>query len=203
MKKMKIIITAGGTGGHILPGISIYEQLTMDEHEIKFICRKQDYILIDNLKKIKKDLIFFQGIGLQRKLNYKNVIFIYYLIWNSIRALFLFWQFAPDSVIAMGGYITFPVLFISRLLNVPFFLCEQNSIPGIVNRIFKKSAAKIFLNYKYSEKYLNTNNYFLAGNPLREEIKIKIDRKKAVKFFKFKESRKVLLIMGGSQGAVK
>lgn len=206
MKKMSFIITAGGTGGHILPGLSVYERLRSDKHDVRFICRKKDYLLIDDLKKIRTDLIFLNGIGWQRGISMRsmrNFIFLYFLFVNIVRTFFILLKYSPDAVIGLGGYITFPVLLISRWFKIPCFLCEQNSYPGMVNRIMSRSARRIFLTYDYSRRFLKNRTVIVTGNPLRHNISRAIDRKKAYQFFKFRSRKKVLLIMGGSQGAVK
>ncbi|MBU1076889.1 MAG: undecaprenyldiphospho-muramoylpentapeptide beta-N-acetylglucosaminyltransferase [Spirochaetes bacterium] len=200
-KQYKFIITAGGTGGHILPGLSIYQLLKRDDHRVKFICRKKDYNFIKDLRSIRKDLVFFSGIGFRRRIDLRNILFIYHLVINILRSFILFCRYYPDAVISMGGYITFPVLFTSVLLGIPFFICEQNSYPGMVNRIFKDRAKKVFVNFEYSKKIFK--NAIVTGNPIRGELKKKISVKEAYSFFKFKKKRKVLLIMGGSQGSLK
>ncbi len=201
MEKYKLLISAGGTGGHILPGLSIYDLLKTDNHEVKFICRKADYDFIEDLKNIKHDLIFFSGIGLRRRLSLRNVLFAYHLMMNFIRSLILFLTFYPDAIICLGGYITFPVLFVSYIFKIPFFLCEQNSYPGIVNRIFGPNAKKVFVNFKYSTKFFK--NSIVTGNPIPKKLKEKISITQAYKFFNFNKKRKVLLVMGGSQGALR
>ncbi len=200
-KKYKFLITAGGTGGHILPGLSIYNLLKAGNHEVRFICRKKDYSFIEDLKKIKTDILFFPGTGMRRRLALENILFIFHLTVNFIRSLWLFLTFYPDAVIGMGGYLTFPILSASVIFRVPFFLCEQNSYPGIVNRIFRSRARMVFINFEYSAKFFPVCK--LTGNPLREQMKKKISLKQAHKFFNFKKKKKVLLIMGGSQGAQK
>ncbi len=195
------MICAGGTGGHILPGLSIYYELKKNNQKVKFICRKKDMKLIDDLKSIKGDLFFLNGIGLLRSLSFRNIVFFYYMLLNLFKTLIIFIIFSPECIICMGGYITFPVLFISRLLRRSYFICEQNSVPGVVNRIFGQRAQNVFINFSYTKKYFS--HYKIVGNPLREEIKNKIDKRHAFQFFHFKEEREVLLIMGGSQGALR
>lgn len=199
--KYTLFVSAGGTGGHILPGLSIYQLLKKDQHCVKFICRKKDYNFIDDLKSIKKDLIFFSGFGFRRKIDFRNILFFYHLVLNVWRSFFIFLKFHPDAVISMGGYITFPVLLVGWLFHKPFFICEQNSYPGIVNRVFGNKAGKVFINFNYSKKFFK--NPRVTGNPIRSELKEKISLKQAYDFFKFKKKRKVLLVMGGSQGALK
>lgn len=201
MKRYKLLISAAGTGGHILPGLSIYDLLKTDNHEVRFICRKADYNFIEDLKNIKNDLIFFPGTGLRRRLSLRNILFAYYLMINFIRSFILFLTFYPDAIICMGGYITFPVLFVSCIFKIPFFLCEQNSYPGIVNRIFGSYAQGVFVNFKYSTKFFK--NSMVTGNPIPKKLKEEVSINQAYKFFSFKKKRKVLLVMGGSQGALK
>ncbi len=199
-KKYKIFITAGGTGGHILPGLSIYNLLKKDKHAVKFICRKKDYEFIADLKKIRKDLIFLSGFGLKRKIDLRNFLFFGYLFLNIIKMFFIFLRFYPSAVIAMGGYITFPVILMSWMFRKPFFLCEQNSYPGMVNRIFGNKAKMNFINFSYSKKFFKRS--LITGNPIRQELQQNISQKDAYKFFQFNAKKRVILIMGGSQGAL-
>lgn len=199
--KKTFFIAAGGTGGHILPGLSIYHRIRSHKHQVKFICREKDYLLIKDLKAIKKDLIFFTGYGLKRSITLKNLIFLYHLCLNIFRSFVIFFRYYPDAVISMGGYITYPVLLMSWLFRRPFFIHEQNSYPGMVNRIFGSKAKKVFVNFPYSKKFFT--NSVITGNPIRKELKKKISKKYAMSFFKIKGSGKILLIMGGSQGSLK
>ncbi|MDD5067549.1 MAG: UDP-N-acetylglucosamine--N-acetylmuramyl-(pentapeptide) pyrophosphoryl-undecaprenol N-acetylglucosamine transferase [bacterium] len=197
----KFIVCAGGTGGHILPGLSIYEELKKEKHEVKFVCRKKDLNLIEELKQISKNLFFLNGIGLRRSLSLRNILFLYYLAVNLIKTFLLFLRFSPDRVVCMGGYITFPVLLMSFFFRIPFYLCEQNSHPGLVNKMFGRFSQEVFVNFAYTRRFFK--KVIVAGNPVRDAVQEAVDRTKAFHYFRFREKKPVLLIMGGSQGSLR
>lgn len=199
--KGKFVIAAGGTGGHIFPGLSLYRELVRRDQNVRFLCRRKDLSLIGDLKQIRRDLVLLGGTGLRRSVHVKNLLFVFFILWNTVRVFIFFLRWKPDAVIGMGGYITFPVLLVSFLFKTPFFLHEQNSHPGRVNRMFGRRARKVFINFSYSSRFFPNSR--LSGNPVRESVKERIEKGKAFRFFRFPLSRPVLLVMGGSQGSLR
>ena len=139
-------ITAGGTGGHIIPAISIYYALKNRNYNVKFLCRKKDLKIVEQLRPIVHNLLFLPGKGLKRKFSLDNIFSLIYLLYGIIISLFWILKFKPDAILSFGGYISFPILVSGALKKIPIFLFEQNSYIGIVNRIFKRWAKVIFVN---------------------------------------------------------
>ncbi len=193
-------ITAGGTGGHIIPAISIYYALKNRNYNVKFLCRKKDLKIVEQLRPIVHNLLFLPGKGLKRKFSLDNIFSLIYLLYGIIISLFWILKFKPDAILSFGGYISFPILVSGALKKIPIFLFEQNSYPGIVNRIFKRWAKVIFVNFKYTQKFFK--NSIIVGNPVRDSLKRKISKKECARFFNIRP-KNVILVMGGSQGALK
>ncbi len=195
----KYIIVAGGTGGHIIPALAVYELLKEKGYKLKFVCRKKDFYIVEQLKEIEEDTIKLWGRGFPRKLTIKNFFSFLTLILNCFISFFYILLYQPDGILAFGGYITFPWLASALIFHKKIYLFEQNSIPGIVNRIFYKYAEKVFVNFEYTKKFFPSA--VVLGNPVKKELQKKMPVKKARESFGFKNKKPVLLVMGGSQGA--
>jgi UDP-N-acetylglucosamine--N-acetylmuramyl-(pentapeptide) pyrophosphoryl-undecaprenol N-acetylglucosamine transferase len=195
---IRLIVTGGGTGGHLFPGISLAQAMmgAYPSCEVLFIGteRKVDRTTLNSLG-FTTTTIKSQGI------KGKNFLSI-------IKALFqqpiAFWQaakiirkFKPDLVFGVGGYVTGPVILASRLLGVTTCIHEQNSIPGLTNKLLGHIANKIFVSLPGSEKYFPKQKTILSGNPVRSNI-IKESRKPKTTS---EQEPFTLLILGGSQGA--
>lgn len=200
MNKVFFII-AGGTGGHIIPALSVYQAIKKTKNcDAYFICRKKDLQIVEQLKSIKYNILFLPGRGLKRKLVLSNLISLIYVLYGIIISFFWNLKLKPSAILSFGGYLSFPVLTTGMLMRIPMFLFEQNSYPGVVNRIFKNRARIVFVNFRYTRRFFK--NSFVVGNPLRETLKQKLSADKCYKFFNFK-NKDVILVMGGSQGALK
>ncbi len=197
-----IFVVAGGTGGHIMPALAIYSRLKKEKFSLHFICRKKDIRIVEQIEKIKNDMLFLSGKGIRRDLSFSNFLALLYVIYGILISLYWILKFEPKAVLSFGGYISFPLLFSSKLLGVPYFLFEQNSYPGVVNRIFSRWAAKIFINFVDTKKYFDKG--IVVGNPIRDDLLQKVKRKDAFNYFGFNNmKKKVILISGGSQGSLR
>lgn len=193
---MKILVSGGGTGGHIYPAISIME--TFD--------KKDEFLYIGTKNSMEEKLISklnipFKSIsveGFNRKSKLKNILVIIKLIIGMIQSLFIVLKFKPDIVIGTGGYVSGPILFISSLLGKKTFVHEQNAYPGITNKILSKYVSKVFVSYKESINKFKTKNVFYTGNPVRKDFKNKTD-----KTINKNDSVLKVLSFGGSGGAEK
>lgn len=197
---MKAIICAGGTGGHIYPALAIYNKIKEEEpfSEILYIgtTNRMESELIPKLG-IKYVGIEMQGID--RKNLLKNVsVFIKYK--KAIRkAKKIIKDFQPDIVIGAGGYITAPVMIAAHKLKVKILIHEQNSIPGVSNKLISKYADKICVSLPSTVEYFDKNKVVYTGNPRSEEI---IAAKEANKSdFGLKENKKLVVIVMGSLGS--
>lgn len=196
---MKVIISAGGTGGHIYPALAIINKIKEKEPNSQFL-----YIGTHN--RMEKELIPNHNIpyeeieiyGFNKKI-WKNVKTIKCLINASKKCKNIIKQFKPDVVIGVGGYVTVPVIKEASKLGYKTFIHEQNSIPGKANQYLSKYATKIGISFKSSENYFKKEKIIFTGNPCSEEaIKIKPALKSE---FGLNENKKLVLFVMGSLGA--
>lgn len=191
---MNIILCGGGTAGHIMPAISIYDFLKKSGHNPRLVAAKRDYNLIPSRYNFNSINISAPGNIL------KNIQFMLRFIPALIKSKDIIEKHNPVCIIGMGGYVSLPMLYTAKRMNIPIFLCEQNSVPGKVNRIFYKYAKCSYLTFTKSLEYMPKGKVF--GNPVREDFFI-VNRESARNVMRLKEEDKLLIIMGGSQGALK
>lgn len=197
---MKIIIAGGGTGGHLFPGIALAQTAQLNrpinqQLQIIFLCTERPFDTRE-LTRYKFDYKILPSPRLS--LSPKFVI-------KFIKSLVIAYQamtkLRPDYVIGLGGYGSFPSLIIAKMLNIPIILLEQNLLPGKVNRIFSAWAKLVLCQWQGSKKYLaNPLRARIIGSPIRIEIK-RIARDEACKKLGVDPGKKILAILGGSQGA--
>ena len=202
-RKKKILISGGGTGGHIYPAIAIANELKKrDENtDILFVGAK-GRMEFEKVPDAGYKILGLPVDGLSRKLTIKNIAVLLKLLISLIKARKILKEYNPDLVIGVGGYVSGPVLRIAASRGIPTLIQEQNSHAGITNRILGKRARTICVAYEGMERYFPEDKIVITGNPVREyvsETKIKI--KEALKYFNLSGNKKVLLIMGGSLGA--
>lgn len=195
---MRLIITGGGTGGHLFPGISLAQAMmqTYPGCEVLFIGteRKVDKTALANLGFVAMT-IKSQGIkGKNAAAKIRAMLQQPAALFEAVRIIR---KFGPDLVFGVGGYVTGPVILAARLLGVTTCIHEQNSIPGLANRLLGHIADRIFVSLPGSEKYFPLSKTILSGNPVRSKI-VKTANQVAQK--KYQEPL-TLLILGGSQGA--
>lgn len=201
--KPKIIISGGGTGGHVFPAIAIAKALMnrIDGAEILFIGAKGRM----EMERVPAAGFKIEGLwisGLQRRLTIKNLLFPVKLISSLIKAAFIIKRFKPDLVIGVGGYASGPTLKMAIRKKVPTLIQEQNSFPGITNRLLAKNVNSICVAYDQMSKYFPKEKIIKTGNPVREElVEVSEKREIAAEYFKL-DSRPVVLVIGGSQGAL-
>ncbi len=198
---MKVIVSAGGTGGHIYPALAIINKLKERNSNI-------DILYIGTTDRMEKDLIPSLGIpyrgiemkGLNRKKFIKNIAVIksFKKAIKEIEKIMI--EYQPDVVLGIGGYITAPVVMAAHKLKIKTFIHEQNSIPGLSNKILKRKADAIGVSLKESEKYFKRSNVIFTGNPRSEEAynATPVDKKK----YGLKDSKKLVLFVMGSLGSL-
>ncbi|MCD6112195.1 MAG: UDP-N-acetylmuramate--L-alanine ligase [Bacteroidales bacterium] len=203
MNKVKIIISGGGTGGHVFPAIAIANALKekINNLEILFIGAKGK-IEMEKIPAQGYKIIGLNISGFHRSLTAKNLSFPFKLILSIFKAKKIIKSFKPDLVIGVGGYASGPTLRVAGKKNIPVIIQEQNSYPGITNKLLAKYAKKIFVAYEGMDKYFDKDKIIIAGNPVRQSLaELKVDKTEALKYFNLAEDRKTILIVGGSQGA--
>ena len=203
MKEGVVMIVGGGTGGHISPGIALYEEFTANNIKAIFLTTKKDLNFSSFEVLNKGSLYWYSAVPFARN-PLKLPLFFIKFFFAFVKALILLQKQSVRTVIGMGGYASAPALAAAKLRGVPYFLCEQNSVPGKVTRLFESNARNIFGAFKVSEKFLkNKNGFIFTGNPLRKNSVQGISNIEARKYFHLESSKKVLLVIGGSQGAVR
>ncbi|MFQ6115976.1 MAG: glycosyltransferase, partial [bacterium] len=198
---IRVIIAGGGTGGHLYPGIALAEEIEK-RWKAKILFVGTNYG-IEN-KVIPKTHYEFKKIwlrGLQRKMNIGNLLLPLRLLVSLIQCTFLIVTFRPNLVLGTGGYVSGPALMMGIALGVPTIIQEQNSFPGLVNRLLGKWVNQVHVTYEASLPYFKKQpNVFVSGNPVRGSF-TKVERKKALNKFNLKKDKSTLFIFGGSQGA--
>lgn len=203
MSNYKIILSGGGTGGHIYPAIAIANELKSryPKSEFLFVGAKDRM----EMEKVPEAGYKIKGLwisGIQRKLTFKNVLFPFKLLSSLWNAKKIVNQFKPDVVIGTGGFASGPLLQIAVSKGVPSIIQEQNSYPGITNKLLSKKVQKICVAYEGLERFFPKNKIIKTGNPVRQDL-LDIDSKveEAKTYFNLIEGKKTLLVIGGSLGA--
>ncbi len=203
MKLKRVIISGGGTGGHIFPAIAIANELKSRNADIQILF--VGAIGKMEMEKVPQAGYPIQGLpisGFQRKFTFSNALLPFKLAWSMFKAWRILRQFQPQVVIGVGGYASGPTLRAASFLGIPTIIQEQNSFPGKTNRILSKKAKAICTAYEGLEAFFPKDVIHLTGNPVRKEV-VTIDTKRAEALLQFKlnENCKTLLIIGGSLGA--
>lgn len=203
MNNLKFILSGGGTGGHIYPAVAIANELKAQfpDCEILFVGAKDKM----EMQKVPQAGYPIKGLwiaGLQRKLTLQNLMFPVKVIDSLVKSRRIIKSFKPDVVIGTGGFASGPLLRAAAVMKVPVVVQEQNSYPGITNKILSKRAAVICVAYDNLERFFPKNKIKLTGNPVREDL-ISIDNKRldALTYFALDATKKTLLVLGGSLGA--
>jgi len=202
-KTFKIIISGGGTGGHIFPAIAIanaIKELT-SEVEILFV-GAEGKMEMEKVPQAGYKIIGLPIAGFQRKLTFKNFLFPFKLIKSLWLARKIVKSFQPDIAIGVGGYASGPMLKAASNAGVPIVIQEQNSYAGVTNKILAKNAEKICVAYNNMDRFFPADKIIYTGNPVRKDIlEFKTKKQEGLDYFKLKEGVPVLFIMGGSLGA--
>jgi len=192
---MRIIIAGGGTGGHVFPAISIAQEITGRNHddEILFVGTErglENELLSKKGYKIKHiSSRGFVGLGF-----FKTIIAFFYALKGLIDSFLIIRDFKPNVILGVGGYVSGPLVLTAVLLRFPTAICEQNTVPGVTNRILGRVVSKIFASFDSSVLYFSSKKVLITGNPIRKEILNSTDSSKN------RESLSAL-VFGGSQGA--
>ena len=203
-RKIKAIISGGGTGGHIFPALSIANKLRElnPETEILFV-GAEGRMEMERVPAAGYEIVGLPVAGLQRKLTLSNLALPFKVI-RSIRiAKKVIREFRPDIAIGVGGYASAPLLWAASRLGVPTLIQEQNGFAGLTNKILGKNAKAICVAYEGMERFFPADRIILTGNPIRKEIVPATDQMKqeAMRFYNLDPDRKHIFIVGGSLGS--
>ncbi|SHN08261.1 undecaprenyldiphospho-muramoylpentapeptide beta-N-acetylglucosaminyltransferase [Mucilaginibacter sp. OK098] len=199
----KIIISGGGTGGHIFPAIAIANALkSLDPAtEILFVGAK-GRMEMEKVPAAGYKIIGLEIQGIQRKSIWKNVMFPVKLMLSVRKSLEIIKEFKPDAVVGVGGYASGPLLYAASLKNIPYLIQEQNSYAGITNKWLGKKAKKICVAFDGMDKFFPFDRIIKTGNPIRKEsVNIAGKQMQALELYKLSAFKKTILVIGGSLGA--
>ncbi len=200
---MKVLISGGGTGGHVFPAIAIAQALKRIDESIEIL-------FVGALGKIEMEkvpaagfkIIGLPSAGFQRKQLWKNITLPFKLLKCMSMAKKIIKNFQPDIAVGVGGYASGPALKAASKAGIPTVLQEQNSHAGVTNKLLAKNAVKIFTAYQNMEKYFDKDKILLTGNPVRPDIvNNTATRDEALDFFNLKKDKLTVLSIGGSLGA--
>ena len=199
----KFILSGGGTGGHIYPAIAIANELKsrFPSAEFLFVGAKDRM----EMEKVPQAGFKIEGLwisGIQRKLTLKNLIFPFKLMSSLLKSRRIISKFKPNTVIGTGGFASGPLLQVANSKGIPTLIQEQNSYPGITNKLLSKKANSICVAYEGLERFFPKDKIVLTGNPIRKDL-IEIESKKtsALSEFNLDKDKITLLVLGGSLGA--
>jgi UDP-N-acetylglucosamine--N-acetylmuramyl-(pentapeptide) pyrophosphoryl-undecaprenol N-acetylglucosamine transferase len=202
---LHIIISGGGTGGHVFPAIAIADALKTKHASIKILfVGAKGRMEMEKVPQAGYEIIGLPVTGIQRKLSFRNIAFMWNLLRSMIKSRRIIASFKPDAVVGVGGYASYPVLRAANRKGIPTFIQEQNSYAGLTNRLLSRKAQKIFVAYDEMDKYFPKQKIIKTGNPVRQifaQINNQQIINEAYEYFKLNKNKKTLLIVGGSLGA--
>ena len=200
-KKYKVVLSGGGTGGHIYPAIAVGRELLTNDNVEKIY-------YVGNPKNLEKTIIAkeefeFLPVKVSGMPRTKNILLLKWFIqlgFAVLKCLQYFIKIKPDCVLGTGGYVSGPALIAAKIMNIPFMLHDSDAVPGIVTRKMAPFAKVINTSFEDAKKYLNSRNIQLNGNPLRKDFN-KLNKKESLEKLGLNPDKITILAMGGSQGA--
>ena len=214
---MKILLTGGGTGGHLIPLLGVVSELrkickdckkasqgsaTMEPTSLDFLLITPASNFNKNISDAGIEIKTIKAGKLRRYFSWENFRDILKIPVGIVQSLYYIYKFKPDVVFSKGGFASVPPVIASWILRVPIITHESDIVPGLANRIIARFASKILISFSAAEKYFDKNKVVLTGNPIRSDI-AQGSRENALKFFKLSPDLPTVLIFGGSQGAQK
>lgn len=202
-QSINIIISGGGTGGHIYPAIAIANELKLRYPEAKFLfVGAKDKMEMEKVPQAGYEIKGLWISGIQRKLTLKNLSFPFKLLSSLWKANRIINKFKPDIAIGTGGFASGPTLMMASRKGIPTLIQEQNSFPGITNKLLSKKANKICVAYDHLERFFPTDKIIKTGNPVRQDLlSIHHKTQEANEFFSLDKNKTTILVLGGSLGA--
>lgn len=199
----KVIISGGGTGGHIFPALSIANALKRLDQEIEILfVGAEGKMEMEKVPEAGYAIVGLPVRGLRRKLTFENVKVLWNL-WRSLcKAKKIIRDFRPDVVVGVGGYASGPIGKIAVNAGIPLVLQEQNSYAGVTNKLLAKKARKICVAYEGMERFFPADKIVFTGNPVRKSLLLAKDSRAAgIEEYGLDEKKKTVLVTGGSLGA--
>lgn len=202
-KVKHIIISGGGTGGHLFPAIAIAQAIEKLDGTVNILfVGAKGKIEEEKVPALGYKIELLDISGFQRKLTFDNITFFIKLFKSLSKSRKIINKFKPDVAVGVGGYASGPLLRVAARKSIPYLLQEQNSYPGITNKLLAKKAQKICVAYDNTERFFPADKIIKTGNPVRDNLLHVIETKdEAKKFFGFHTDKKLILSLGGSGGA--
>lgn len=203
MKLERVIISGGGTGGHIFPAIAIADEIKRRNPDVDILfVGAEGKMEMEKVPQAGYKIEGLQIAGLQRKLTLSNFVLPFKIIKSLLKARKIIKQFKPQVAIGVGGYASGPTLKAATMLGIPSLVQEQNSFPGKTNKLLAKKVEKICVAYEGLDRFFPKEKIVLTGNPTRKNmVEIEGKKQEAIEFFELDPSKKTILIIGGSLGA--
>lgn len=202
-KNIRIIISGGGTGGHIFPAVSIANAIKEQhpEAEILFV-GAEGRMEMQRVPAAGYQIIGLPVAGFDRKHLLKNISVLIKLMKSQIKARRIIKEFKPDAAVGVGGYASGPTLKVAGSMGIPTLIQEQNSYAGVTNKLLAQKACKICVAYEGMERFFDKEKIILTGNPVRQNLlNQQMSREEAIRSFNLDPTKKIVLIVGGSLGA--
>lgn len=201
-KQLRIIISGGGTGGHIFPAVSIANAIK-EQHpdaEILFV-GAEGRMEMQRVPAAGYKIIGLPIAGFNRKNLLKNFSVLVKIIRSQLKARKIIKDFQPHAAVGVGGYASGPTLKMAGMMGIPTLIQEQNSYAGVTNKLLAKKADKICVAYEGMERFFDKEKIILTGNPVRQGLLKPTDKEEAIHSFGLDPQKKTILIVGGSLGA--
>ena len=199
----RVILSGGGTGGHIYPAVAVAEALKRrhkDNVEILFV-GAEGKMEMEKIPALGYDIVGLPIAGMQRRLDSKNVLVPWKVVRSVSKAKSIIRDFSADVVVGFGGYASAPVLWAAQRMGVPTVIQEQNSHAGVTNKILSRRARRICVAYDDMERFFRADRIIMTGNPLRGSFAPKTEKsQEALAYYGFSEDLPTLLVVGGSLG---
>jgi UDP-N-acetylglucosamine--N-acetylmuramyl-(pentapeptide) pyrophosphoryl-undecaprenol N-acetylglucosamine transferase len=202
-QSVNFILSGGGTGGHIYPAVAIANELKVQYPDANFLfVGAKNKMEMEKVPQAGYDIKGLWIAGLQRKLTAQNLSFPFKLISSLITAHKIIKKFKPTIVIGTGGFASGPTLYVANRLGIKTVIQEQNSYPGITNKLLSKKADKICVAYDGLERFFPSKKIVKTGNPVRQDLLVVNEKRaEAIKYFNLDANQKILVVIGGSLGA--
>ena len=201
--KPKIIISGGGSGGHIFPAIAIADAIKEKQPDAEFLFVGAKGKM--EMEKIPKAGYPIEGLwisGFHRQLTLRNLLFPLKLLSSLLKSWSIISWFRPDVVVGVGGFASGPLLEVATRRGIPSLIQEQNSYAGVTNRLLAKKVDKVCVAYPGMERFFPEEKIILAGNPVRKALQESlVSREEGARYFGLDPERPILLVFGGSLGA--
>lgn len=199
----KVIISGGGTGGHIYPAIAIANALKEKDPAIEILfVGAEGKMEMEKVPKAGYQIIGLPIVGIKRELSLDNLAFPIKLAKSLLRAKSIIGEFKPDVAVGVGGFASGPLLMMASLAGIPTLIQEQNSHAGVTNKLLSRKAKAICVAYPGMDAFFSKDKLRVLGNPVRTDIlNVAVKREAALAHFGFDAEKKTLFVMGGSLGA--